>query len=434
MEPLLLLREANKKGESVVLEGDSIVFKSSKRTFPRSFPTAYFPSRGREKQPYTLEVVWFLFQHADKSFREYVSECVRAGINRVQIVDSRDLIAFLRGETDTCPGLKVSNEADETQAPKQGLLTTQLQPRKDSETLIREALEQEHDQRSLSSLLTSKDRSFKYLVEKIKVLRKSHKETDSLVQPEQKPVKKHQMDPRGDRYSIREDMFYRENIGAEVDELGIDPSARFGLPSNSSNTGMNGSGDQNNPRSELVDSTVSSVRENGKRKAKVDATPIIVVPAGYNSLINILNASEFLEQGRFVPWQTLKAQGVTNVSWSVRIKHVSGIQQTPVEYQIVNNTSRLTAEDWKRVCAVICSGAAWQFKGWPYPGTAELFADIRGFYFHYDDEQVDPNVRGWVVKCLPISRNKRHLDSSVALEFWKSLELHIKSKRPFLRV
>jgi parafibromin len=447
MEPLLLLREANKRGESVVLEGDNIVFKGSNKSFPRNYPTvciqpelvsvylskqAYYPSRGREKQPYTLEVIWFLFQHADRSFREYVAECVRAGVNRVQIIDSRDLIAFLRGEVETCAGLKVSSEAEESQSEKRNFSLPEGPRKKDLDASIREALNQEHEQQTISSLLASKERHFKHLVEEIKKLRKESKEQNTAPKTEEKSSKKQQLDPRGDRYSIREDMFYRENIGAEVDELGIDPSGRFGLSSANSGTSYNDT-------SATKETSVSNVqrasnKESVSKKPKTSLTPIIVVPSGYSSIINIINAPEFLENGRFIPWQSLKAKGMTNVSWSVKIKHVSSTSQVPVEYQIINNTSRLTTEDWKRVCAVVCSGAQWQFKGWPYPGTAELFAEVRGFYFYYDDEQVDPNVRGWVVKCLPISRNKRHLDYSVALEFWKTLEAHIKARKPYLTV
>ncbi|EME29019.1 Protein CDC73 [Galdieria sulphuraria] len=434
MEPLLLLREANKRSESVVLEGDNIVFKGSNKSFPRNFPTAYFPSRGREKQPYTLEVVWFLFQHADKSFREYVSECVRAGVSRVQIIDSRDLIAFFRGELDTCAGIKVSSDAEESLSEKRSFSAPEGQRKKDLDGAIREALNQEHEQQTISSLLASKERHFKNLVERIKRLRKESEEQMAPAQTESIASKKQQMDPRGDRYSIREDMFYRENIGAEVDELGIDPSGRFGLSSTNSGTNLNGTGVIKSKETSVSNIQSASLKENVSKKPKTNVTPIIVVPSGYNSLINILNAPEFLEKGHFVPWQSLKAQGMTNVSWSVKIKHVSNASQTPVEYQIINNTSRLSSEDWKRVCAVVCNGAQWQFKGWPYPGTAELFADVRGFYFYFDDEQVDPNVRGWVVKCLPISRNKRHLDYSVALEFWRTLEAHVKARKPHLKV
>lgn len=435
MEPLLLLREANKRGESVVLEGNNIVFKGSNKSFPRDFPTAYFPSRGREKQPYTLEVVWFLFQHADKSFREYVAECVRAGVNRVQIIDSRDLIAFFRGEIENCAGLKVYSEVEESNLEKRSFSSVaEGQRKKDLDNSIRDALNQEHEQQTISSLLASKERHFKYLVEDIKRLRKESKEQVAPPQTESSLSKKQQMDPRGDRYSIREDMFYRENIGAEVDELGIDPSGRFGLSSANPGASFIGKGVSNNKETTSVPNMQpSTTKEIVPKKPKANTTPIIVVPSGYNSLINILNAPEFLENGHFVPWQSLKAQGITNVSWSAKIKHLSGISQAPVEYQIINNTSRLTTEDWNRVCGVVCSGAQWQFKGWPYPGTAELFADIRGFYFYYDDEQVDPNVRGWVVKCLPLSRNKRHLDYSVALEFWRTLEAHVKARKPHLK-
>ncbi len=39
----------------------------------------------------------------------------------------------------------------------------------------------------------------------------------------------------------------------------------------------------------------------------------------------------------------------------------------PVRYVVTNRAPDAKSHDWKRVVAVFVSGAAWQFKGWPFP-------------------------------------------------------------------
>jgi parafibromin len=94
----------------------------------------------------------------------------------------------------------------------------------------------------------------------------------------------------------------------------------------------------------------------------------------------------------------------------------------PVVYHVIDNTTKMTARDWNRVVAVFVLGQSWQFKDWQWSSPVELFSNVRGYYLKYDDAQVPPEVKSWNVKILTISKNKRHLDQTAALEFWNTLD------------
>lgn len=48
---------------------------------------------------------------------------------------------------------------------------------------------------------------------------------------------------------------------------------------------------------------------------------------------------------------------------------------TTVPYRVIDNPSKLSAQDWNRVVAVFVMGPAWQFKGWPWDGNpVEIFS------------------------------------------------------------
>ncbi len=66
----------------------------------------------------------------------------------------------------------------------------------------------------------------------------------------------------------------------------------------------------------------------------------------------------------------------------------------PVAYEVTDQEPR-HRRDWDRVVAVFCSGKAWQFKKWPFPGASsgdllDTFQRMAGAYLHYQDEQIDP--------------------------------------------
>lgn len=90
-------------------------------------------------------------------------------------------------------------------------------------------------------------------------------------------------------------------------------------------------------------------------------------------MINMYNVHEFLVGSTFTPSSTAKqnAKGVKESSIVVerQTKGSAGKRQ----YQIVDNPTRLSIEDWNRVKAVFVQGPAWQFKGWKWENPVDLF-------------------------------------------------------------
>lgn len=77
----------------------------------------------------------------------------------------------------------------------------------------------------------------------------------------------------------------------------------------------------------------------------------------------------FLEQGTYRFPQQVADEGGTKRN-SETFQRTIG-RSKPVRYLITNKAPGIQDHDWKRVVAVFVSGAAWQFKDWPF--KVELF-------------------------------------------------------------
>lgn len=127
-----------------------------------------------------------------------------------------------------------------------------------------------------------------------------------------------------------------------------------------------------------------------------------------------------------------------------------------VPYRVIDNPTKLTAQDWNRVVGVFVMGPAWQFKGWPWDGNpVEIFSKgnaftllfysslskakqfllflVAAFHLRYDEMKLDANVARWAVTVLNVSRTKRHLDKASIMVFWEKLDLYMTKYKPDLR-
>jgi hypothetical protein len=85
-DPLTLLREYTIHKKPVVLENDTFHFDSV--SYPRNYVTAYRSKRA-DVPPYTLDSIWFLLQHAEKKYTEYLAECRKYKFPTVSLIDKR---------------------------------------------------------------------------------------------------------------------------------------------------------------------------------------------------------------------------------------------------------------------------------------------------------------------------------------------------------
>ncbi|GLI63558.1 hypothetical protein VaNZ11_006411 [Volvox africanus] len=172
--------------------------------------------------------------------------------------------------------------------------------------------------------------------------------------------------------------------------------------------------------------------------AKRGGIPIIIVPSGLTSMINMYNAKVFLEEGRFVP--AAKAQAASGGApkpTSLTFRRTASRGSPGVEYTLTDRPPAPGSPDWDRVVAVVVQGAKWQFKEWPHKGAKdgdlmEAFAKVCGFYFHFADEKVGPPVSEWNVRAVPLHRENRHKDMTAMLELYRHLDIFLQAKRSTL--
>lgn len=253
-----------------------------------------------------------------------------------------------------------------------------------------------------------------------------------------------QYDPRGDRYTATDDRFWRENMGSDFYEMGIDPSGTF------KSGGSSGSGGGRNPSAGQPSGNPPSRGADHSRRPRYeeppskrprfsarDQRPIIVVPNSQSAMITFINGREFFEEGSFVETREMRRRGAATTSTvaRMRIRRKPGGNCDIAEYEVVCVPSKLTESEWDRVVAVVCIGQAWQFKGWPDyddqlpdKGISNILRKTCGMVFHYDDSPPPRDSKNWPVKFLPLSRTRRHDDIKLRGLFWDYIDAHCKHR------
>mmetsp|Transcript_15666 Transcript_15666/g.63974 ORF Transcript_15666/g.63974 Transcript_15666/m.63974 type:complete len:279 (+) Transcript_15666:1076-1912(+) len=178
------------------------------------------------------------------------------------------------------------------------------------------------------------------------------------------------IDPRGDRYRVDNARFYREEMGTDLNELGIDPSGTFKkmgpkAPSSASTAAARGPGSGASFGSVRPPNS-SAVPEDPAKKPRVSTnrTPIILVPGArdMSSLVNLANFPLLLREKTFRPAMDIVKEGKAPTGSQVKHQRRSRGTGETVDYLLVANVRQLSANDWDRVVAIVCSGAEWQFK------------------------------------------------------------------------
>lgn len=438
---------------NVEMDADSIIINSSTR-LDRSLPTSFHSMRGRGSA-YLLEAVFFQFKNRDLVYNNYVQSCRDAGVAHVFHLDKKDLLAYLTGEISTCQNL-VSKKSlpstshshigksdagvsDNVKTQKQRASATS-HDEKESDTFASNR-KRDREQRCLDSVLMVKEWDFSSLREKlVQHVSNSKKSKPNNNNPSGNGSRNNsasKYDPRGDRYTNDEDRVWRENLGSDFHDLGIDMSGSF--KDNVAPAATNGPSSSELPR----DRTKTNRRSGNEAPSKPtrvdpkDLVPIIIVPNGFSTLLCHGNALEFIQDGHFLSHEELRKNGIGPASKVSQItaKRIPGGMCSRANYHIVFNPNRLTQSEWGRVVAVVCSGFAWQFTNWPIfeGGVHELFRKVQGFYFHYDDVVKTGEADKWAIKKLGVSRGKRHMDGQLQSQFWNSLDDFMRRKRSKLR-
>ncbi len=163
--------------------------------------------------------------------------------------------------------------------------------------------------------------------------------------------------------------------------------------------------------------------------------PIIIVPPAQTSKISLLNASDLLDKGTWVPLQTKKDQSASAAPSSVgagkkrhkfeRFFHVSERDdgtEVRSEFEVVQDTSHFEKSDWDRVIAIFTNGKDWEFKNWKLGDPATMFHRVPGFYVAFKGEAIPPSITSWKITVLWLDKNARHGDVTAKRLFWETVK------------
>lgn len=457
MDVLRRLREAKMGGLSVTLEGSELVFPDGVKV-GRAEKTAFFGKKGGG-DAYAADSVWSVAMWGDRPLREYMGECERAGVVRVQMMDLRDLLPYLKGESEAAMGIREVVAEDQKENLESGKKEEDVEEKEedsgsdpewmtmevDPDRLAR-ALKRERVQRPRDSILSQPDVSYEPIlkllmahVEKRKKEEYERRESTRYNDPKLDSAKMKSkqsggkasfrgFDPRGDRYNVANDTVWREVIeGGGIEGIDTAGSFKQKVPlkvDESATKTISTIPAKMATESPSKAGPLSPETENRVKK------PIIMLPTGASCVITAENAVEFFANGKFRMLQ--RSLGPAKMKRFVRTSPKTG---TRMEFVLASHPGQLEANEWAQVVAVVCSGAEWQFKGWPFPSSKEALRSVKGYYFYYDDDKrAAEAIKDWNLVRIPISKTRRHLDEKVSFQFWDALDRHIAARHPTFAV
>ncbi|OWT39442.1 parafibromin [Cryptococcus neoformans Bt1] len=175
---------------------------------------------------------------------------------------------------------------------------------------------------------------------------------------------------------------------------------------------------------------VSQSDLNRAKKAR-STNPIIVISSSPTSLITMWNVKKFLEQGVFESSEIVRqreaSQGNVKAEDMIPVirKRSSPHGDVISKYYIVDSADALQKfgqDAWDRVICVVTTGQTWQFKPYKWDDPKVLFQHVKGIYFQWGNDPINPTVKDWNVTEMKIDRNKRHTDRQVVADFWRILD------------
>ncbi|EEZ97432.2 parafibromin [Tribolium castaneum] len=512
-DPLSLLRQYNVNKKEIIEREGQIIF--GEFSWPKNVKTNYLMwgsgKDGTPKEYYTLECLLFILKNVSLTHPVYVRQAAAENIPVVRRPDRKELLAYLNGETASCPAIdksapleiptQVKRSADyegpesiakkprfedlhvqkvreklaaRLDAPKEASVTvdnikslseamsvekiaaikakrlakkrTTIKGNDDigqeydiraildlDVDLTKDIISRERQWRTRTTILQSNGKTFAKnilaMLHSIKAREEGRQRPPQqapIVTPRQTPVRPTTQPAVYNRYD--QERFNRqkeETEGFKIDTMGT----YHGMTLKSVTEGPVKARPQ--PIQPQTPLPVSAARPpSGGLTKRVSRTPIIIIPAGTNSLISMYNAKEILQDLKFVSVEQKKNEGAKRDN-EVLVQRQRNGQTVP--YRVVDNPAKLSPSDWDRVVAVFVMGPAWQFKGYPWENPVEIFSKVAAFHIKYDEMKLDANVERWAVTVIELSRTKRHLDRAALMVFWEKLDRHIMQFKPHLR-
>ncbi|WRT69552.1 uncharacterized protein IL334_006539 [Kwoniella shivajii] len=168
----------------------------------------------------------------------------------------------------------------------------------------------------------------------------------------------------------------------------------------------------------------------GPKKARSN-NPIIIISSSPTSLLTMWNVKKFLEQGIFEPSEVARQHEASQGNFKAEdmvpiLRKRSGPHgDVTSKYYVVDGVDALQKfgqDAWDRVVCVVTTGQAWQFKPYKWQDPRVLFRNVKGVYFQWHNEPINPTVKDWNVTEMRIDRNRRHTDRQVVADLWRILD------------
>ena len=395
-----------------------------------------------------VEQIWYFIKfhvaNPDVQHTKYMKAAIADGFATLSMLDRSDLIAYLTGKSATSDRIDVTvpvvmdeegvGGADKRAREEEGDVGARERVLRDRNSMLRAP-------KDMSGVLN-------FFI--------APEEEKERIEKEKQNAAELAKGIKNQRYrDVKEQVFWREHVGSDFDMMNLDTNASFLTgPKPSANDAredamMNDARVPEPPArppppsgpstSTRRSSAAAPAKAPRKTSGKPGGVPIIIVPAGFNQkvVLNMFNAKEFLQNGKFEQWDVVRKAGAKKSS-AVYISRTYKRDGQKIKYEVTEKAPHKRSEDWARVAAVFVLGAKWQFKDWPFRGVedgdlVETFTKIKGFHARFDGDPENDVVKSWNVKEIVISRTRRHGDRASFEFFWDELDKHLALRSSALR-
>ncbi|KAI1211027.1 CDC73-domain-containing protein [Annulohypoxylon truncatum] len=169
--------------------------------------------------------------------------------------------------------------------------------------------------------------------------------------------------------------------------------------------------------------------------------PIILLSPSASSLLRMTNIKSFLENGQYVPPNSLSASSSTGASMLHINRLIKDIDPNrPMRFILVEGPEQFKPEYWNRVVAVFTTGQSWQFKNYKWSNPTELFRHVLGVYVGWRTDKPPEAVRNWGHRVMSVGidpwkepvqasiESTRWRDREIVEHIWKSIEANMRNK------
>jgi parafibromin len=431
--------------------------------FPKDTETNF---KGQNGKHYKLEDVWFMLQHREKQWLQYMKECNTFKFQIVSFLDHKELLNYLTGKIDksakitepvelvSAPAVATSTSAAVASLPMmtgQTPMTTATTGGAEQDPALVEDLQDEavYEEEEAAPVVERPltEAELKVKRRKEATIQRDLEEMMKIGSEREMKLKEILADAEvveqiqsHERPTMTKDMMLQSNTRNFKHILNLMYLRQTDGKHRMRGTTAVQTGAALSQKRGRNSSKKDGGAEGDKRtRPDVNIVPIIIVPAAMTSNITIANAKDFLENGQWISSQKKKEElrgssakplSAGKVGFFHATHHEDG-SESKARFEVVDNVRGFTSKDWNRVIAVFTNGKEWEFKGFKSSAPAKLFNEISGFYLAFKGDATPPSISNWKINILKLEKNARHNDITANRDFWEILKKETGKKPQF---